>query len=182
MAVVGRDAERDGAAPRRSARGAFPHRGGDPRRQGRSWRACAQTYVAVETALAEQRVRVQQAEREAQDAVFGEREVSAKIAEIDNSVRMIDQQIARAEEEVGRLTAELAVDPVPAVREALAVAAESRMSCEKTLAGARDAVEAAAGALRALEEEKLRIERLACAAARADRRAAAQGAGRADQP
>ena len=32
------------------------------------------------------------------------------------------------------------------------------MSCEKTLAGARDAVEAAAGALRSLEEEKLRIE------------------------
>jgi chromosome segregation protein len=71
---------------------------------------------------------------------------------------MIDQQIARAEEEMGRLTAELAVDPVPAVRDALAIAAGARMSCEKTLAGARDAVEAAAGALRSLEEEKLRIE------------------------
>jgi len=115
-------------------------------------------YVAAETALAEQRVRTQQAEREAQDALFGEREVSAKIAEIDGSVRMIDQQISRAEEEVGRLTAELAVDPVPAVREALARAADARMSCEKTLAGARDAVEAAAGTLRSLEEERLRME------------------------
>jgi chromosome segregation protein len=115
-------------------------------------------YVAAETALAEQRVRTQQAEREAQDAVFGEREVSAKIAEIDNSVRMIDQQIERADEEVGRLTAELAVDPVPAVRSALAAAVESRMGCEKTLAGARDVVEAAAGALRAQEEERLGIE------------------------
>ncbi|HEY8067342.1 MAG TPA: chromosome segregation protein SMC [Burkholderiales bacterium] len=115
-------------------------------------------YVAAETALAEQRVRGQQAEREAQDAVFGEREVSAKISEIDNSVRMIDQQIGRAEEEVGRLTAELAVDPVPAVRGALGAAAESRMSCEKTLADARETVEAAAGALRALEEERLKIE------------------------
>ncbi|HUN70575.1 MAG TPA: chromosome segregation protein SMC [Burkholderiales bacterium] len=115
-------------------------------------------YVAAESALAEQRVRAQQAEREAQDAVFGEREVTAKISEIDNSVRMIDQQIERADEEVGRLTAELAVDPVPAVRAALAAAAESRMGCEKTLASARDTVEAAAGALRALEEERLRIE------------------------
>ncbi len=115
-------------------------------------------YVAAETALAEQRIRGQQAEREAQDAVFGEREVTAKIAEIDNSVRMIDQQIERADEEVGRLTAELAVDPVPAVREALGAAAEARMSCEKTLAGARETVEAAANALRALEEERLKIE------------------------
>jgi len=115
-------------------------------------------YVAAETALAEQRVRAQQAEREAQDAMFGERDVSAKISEIDNSVRMIDQQIERADEEVGRLTAELAVDPVPAVRSALAAAAESRMGCEKTLAAARDTVEAAAGALRALEEQRLKIE------------------------
>jgi chromosome segregation protein len=115
-------------------------------------------YVAAETTLAEQRVRAQQAEREAQDAVFGEREVSAKISEIDNSVHMIDQQIERADEEVGRLTAELAVDPVPAVRSALSAAAESRMGCEKTLAGARDTVEAAAGALRTLEEERLKIE------------------------
>ena len=115
-------------------------------------------YVAAETALAEQRVRTQQAEREAQDAAFGEREVAAKISEIDNSVRMIDPQIERADQEIGRLTAELAVDPVPAVRSALAAAAESRMGCEKTLAGARDTVEAAAGVLRALEEERLKIE------------------------
>ena len=116
-------------------------------------------YASAETALAGQRIRTQQAEREAQDAIFGEREVTAKISEIDNSVRMIDQQIGRAEEEANRLTGELAVDPIPAVRGVLASAAEARMSCEKTLAGARDAVEAAAGALRSLEEEKLKIER-----------------------
>jgi chromosome segregation protein len=103
-------------------------------------------------------MRTQQAEREAQDATFGERECTAKIAEIDNSVRMIDQQLARAEEEIGRLTTELAVDPIPQVRQALAAAVEARMESEKTLAAARDAVEAAAGALRALEEERLRIE------------------------
>jgi len=117
-------------------------------------------YVAAETTLAEQRIRGQQADREAQDAVFGEREVSAKIAEIDNSVKMIDQQIVRAEEEVARLTQELAVDPIPDVRAALDAAAESKMACETTLAAARDAVEAASGTLRGLEEERLKAESL----------------------
>ena len=120
--------------------------------------AAQAAQAAAESALAEQRVRAQQSEREAQDAVFGERECTAKIAEIDNSVRMIDQQLGRADEEIGRLTSELAVDPIPKVREALAVAVETRLASEKTLAGARDAVEAAAGALRALEEERLRVE------------------------
>ena len=115
-------------------------------------------HLAAEATLAEQRVRTQTAEREAQDAVFGERECTAKIAEIDNSVRMIDQQITHAEEEIGRLTAELAVDPIPAVRQALDAAVEARMGSEKTLGVARDAVEAASGALRSLEEERLRIE------------------------
>ncbi|MEW6690234.1 MAG: chromosome segregation protein SMC, partial [Pseudomonadota bacterium] len=120
--------------------------------------AAQAAHQAAEGALSGQRVRTQQAEREAQDAVFGERECTAKIAEIDNSVRMIDQQIGRAEGEVGRLTSELAVDPIPEVRRALDVAVEARMGSEKTLGAARDAVEAAAAALRSLEEERLRIE------------------------
>jgi chromosome segregation protein len=133
--------------------------GADEIQQARARLEAAQAaHAAAETALAEQRVRTQQAEREAQDALFGERECTAKIAEIDGAVRMIDQQIGRAEEEVGRLTQELAVDPLPAVRNALQDAVESRIACEKSLAAARDAVEAASGTLRTLEEERLRIE------------------------
>jgi chromosome segregation protein len=115
-------------------------------------------HVAAETALAEQRRAVQQSEREAQDAVFGERECASKISEIDNSVRVIDQQIERAELEVAKLTQELANDPIPAVRAALDAAVEARISCEKTLGEARNAVEAAAGALRELEEAKLQVD------------------------
>ncbi|MGH8764188.1 MAG: chromosome segregation protein SMC, partial [Burkholderiales bacterium] len=122
--------------------------------------AVRMAYVATETELAEQRIRGQQAEREAQDAVFGEREVSAKISEIDSSVKMIDQQVERAELEIVRLTQELAVDPVPAVREALDTAAEAKMACEKTLAAARDLVESASAVLRGLEEERLKCENL----------------------
>jgi chromosome segregation protein len=119
---------------------------------------CRATHVAAETALAEQRRAVQQAEREAQDALYGERECAAKIAEIDNSVRVIDQQLERAEVEIAKLTEELAADPLPAIRQALDVAVEARLACEKTLAGARNAVEAAAAALREIEEARLAIE------------------------
>jgi chromosome segregation protein len=115
-------------------------------------------HVAAETALATQRRSVQQAEREAQDAVFGERECASKIAEIDNSVKVIDQQIERAEIEIARIAEELANDPVPELRAALESAVEVRIACEKTLAEARNTVEAAAAALRELEEERLRIE------------------------
>jgi chromosome segregation protein len=115
-------------------------------------------HVEAESALAAQRVAVQQAEREAQDAVFGERECGAKIAEIDRSVTLIDREIERGEAEIARLAAELADDPTPALRQELDAAVESRISCEKTLAEARNAVEAAAGALRELEEGRLKVE------------------------
>ena len=115
-------------------------------------------HIGAETALAEQRRAVQQAERDAQDALFGERECTSKIAEIDHSVRVIDQQIERADAEVAKLTEELAADPIPGVREALEAAVEARISCEKTLAEARNTVEAAAGALREIEEARLAIE------------------------
>ena len=157
IGVLSQEAERDGAR-HAEARGALGRIVDEIRAAGERLEGVRAGYVAAESVLAEQRIRSRQAEREAQDAVFGEREVSAKISELDSSVRMIDQQIGRAEEEVGRLTAQLAVDPVPAVRSALDAAAEARMVCEKTLARARDTVEAAARALRALEEERLRIE------------------------
>ena len=120
--------------------------------------AARSAYVAAETALAEQRRAVQQAERETQDALFGERECGSKIAEIDHSVRVIDQQIEHADAEVAKLTEELAADPIPEVRQGLDAAVEARLACEKTLAGARNTVEAAAAALREIEEARLQIE------------------------
>ncbi len=115
-------------------------------------------HTAAEGAAAEQRRAVQQAEREAQDAVFGERECGSKIAEIDHSVRVIDQQIERADAELARLTEELAADPIPEVRRALEAAVEQRLVHEKRLAEARSAVEAAAAALREIEEARLQVE------------------------
>ena len=73
-------------------------------------------------------------------------------------MRVIDQQIARADAELVRLGEELAADTIPDVRAALEQAVEQRLACEKALAEARNAVEAAAGALRELEEAKLQAE------------------------
>jgi len=115
-------------------------------------------HDAVELALTGQRHKVQQAERESQDAQFGERECASKINEIDVSVRVIDQQIERADLEVAKLSGELAVDLTPEVRQALDVSVESRIACEKMLAEARNAVEAASSALRELEEARLQVE------------------------
>jgi chromosome segregation protein len=120
--------------------------------------AAHSAHVAAEAAAAEQRRAVQQADREVQDAVFGERECGSKINEIDHSVRVIDQQIERADAELARLTEELAADPIPEVRRALEAAVEQRISYEKKLAEARNAVEAAAAALREIEEARLQVE------------------------
>jgi chromosome segregation protein len=120
--------------------------------------AARTALLDAEGTLAAQRTSLQQAEREAQDALFGERECASKIAEIDNAVRVIDQQITRADAEVTRLNEELAADPIPGVRESLEKAVEARIACEKNLAEARNAVEAAALALRELEEARLQAE------------------------
>ena len=159
IGLLGQEAGRDGAqlTEARAAAARIEKEIPEAKQQLAAVRA---EYVAAESALAGQRIRTQQAGREAQDAVFGEREIAAKITEIDNSVRMIDQQISHAEVEVARLTEELAVDPVPAVRSALHAAAESSMGCEKALAAARDTVEVAAIALRSLKEDRLKIENL----------------------
>ena len=115
-------------------------------------------HRTADQALGAQRLATQQAERDLQDAVFGERECVSKIGEIESSVRLIDQQIERADAEAASLAAELSVDPVPELRQALDAAVETRIGCEKTLAGARDGVEAASGALRELEEQRLAVE------------------------
>jgi chromosome segregation protein len=115
-------------------------------------------HLSIETALADQRRAVQQAEREAQEALFGERECASKISEIDHSVRVIDQQIGRAEEEIARLGAELAEDPIPEIRRTLDAAVEARIACEKTLAGTRDVAEQASAQLRELEEGRVQAD------------------------
>jgi chromosome segregation protein len=137
---------------------AIGHIGEEIRAAGEDLEGVKIDHLAAEVRLTDQRREIQQAERAFQDAVFGERECTSKISEIDNSVRVIDQQIGNAEIEIAKLTEELAQDPVPAVRAALDAAVEERIACERTLAEARNAVEAASSVLRGFEEERLQVE------------------------
>ena len=157
LAQVAREAE-DGLRARTQCEATLAHASEEIAAAREALEAARAAHIAAETALAEQRRAVQVAEREAQDALFGERECASKIAEIDNSVKVIDQQIERAEAEIAKLTEELAADPIPALRSALESAVEVRLSCERSLAEARNTVEAAAQALRELEEGRLQIE------------------------
>src|SRR5438105_1252861 len=120
-------------------------------------------HLAAETALADQRRAVQQAERDAQDALFGERECSSKIAEIDNSVRVIDQQLERADLEVAKLTEELSSDPIPAVRQRLGavnLAALEELRSSQERKGFLDSQSAdLEEAVRTLEDAIRRIDR-----------------------
>ena len=117
-----------------------------------------EAHSAAEGRLAGQRQALAQAERTVHEARFAERECASKIAEIDGAVQVIDQQIGHAEEELRRLAAELTEDSLPALRAALEAVVETRWGCERTLAGAREALEIAATALRAREEERMRVE------------------------
>jgi len=157
LGEVAQDAERSGEALADSTAAAARIEG-EIEAAGEALEAARTEHGAAEGALAEQRRAAQAADREAQDALFGERECGSKIAEIDHSVRVIDQQIERADQEVAGLTSELAADPIPAVRQALDAAVEQRLACEKALAEARNGVEAAAAALREIEEAMLQVE------------------------
>ncbi|MGH8746187.1 MAG: hypothetical protein ACREUK_06825 [Burkholderiales bacterium] len=115
-------------------------------------------HIETEIRLTGQRHDIQQATQALQISVFGERECISKISEIDNSVRVVDQQIGSAEIEIAKLTEELAQDPVPPVRVSLEFAVEARIACERTLAEARNSVESAAGVLREFEEGRLQVD------------------------
>ncbi|HZM34928.1 MAG TPA: chromosome segregation protein SMC [Burkholderiales bacterium] len=157
LAEVAREGEQCARALSDSASAAEAIRGDIEAADG-SLDAAQSAHQAADSSLAARRRAVQQAEREAQDALFGERECASKIAEIDHSVKVVDQQIERADLEVASLTRELAEDPVPVVREALDAAVEARLACEKALGEARNAVEAAAAVLREIEEARLQAD------------------------
>ncbi len=115
-------------------------------------------YAAAENALAQQRQALQQAERAAQEAAFHLKTCVNKIAEVDNAIKLIDDNvgtvrtsIVRHEEELGGL------DETPLAVELEQVIAV-RVNKEQSLAAARDALEATETSLRETEQERLTIE------------------------
>ena len=112
----------------------------------------------AERALRDEREQVNAVERELREAQFSQRECRNKIEEITNNRELARKQIARIVEELARCTenadAMQAEDLEPKLQEAL----DHRVSREQALAGARDALESATNSLRALEEQRMKVE------------------------
>ena len=115
-------------------------------------------HVQAQTALERQRLSQQEAERAAQEAGFHLKTCVAKIAEIDNAVNLIvdnvnavEAGIAQYEQELGGLDAA----PLHAELDQVMVL---RSQKERALAAARDALEALESELRANEQQRLTIE------------------------
>jgi chromosome segregation protein len=114
IGVVGRS-ERDGARLA-EARRRWRASARKSAREAAARERCARATSTAESALAEQRLRTQQAEREAQDAVFGEREVirqDRRDRQFGAHDRPADRRGRRGSRQPDRRAG---VDPVPAVR------------------------------------------------------------------
>lgn len=112
----------------------------------------------AEEALNRQRSRLGEVERAAQEAVFGERSCAAKVAELENLLRLSRDEAERLAAELTRLDAELAgLDEAP-LRAALDAALEARRQAETLQAAARDALGQATQALQAVEQERASAE------------------------
>ena len=111
-----------------------------------------------EAALREAQSQVQTLSREAQEATFSVRECQGKLDDIARNLSMATDQTARLRVEQEARRAELsAVDP-EAGQSALHEALELRGAREAALAARRDALAEATANLKAIEEQRLRVE------------------------
>ena len=117
-----------------------------------------QEHEATESRLEQQRQAVQEAERDAQQAGFHEKECISKISDINNALHVLHEQIIQADQNLEQLQAELANIDDHALRSQLQKGLEARIAREQGLAGVRNRQEEIAARLRALEEARLESE------------------------
>ena len=111
-----------------------------------------------DTALREVRALEHQLAREAQDAGFSEKECHSKLADNARAAETAKAQLAQVAADRATAAQELAAISDAVIQEQLQTALASRGTQESALAGRRDELEAAAGQLRAADEERLKIE------------------------
>ena len=113
---------------------------------------------AAEQSLNSQRQLAQNAAREMQEAAFYEKTCQNKIAEVENSIQLIDENVAELKANLETLQAEQGgFDEAPLnsqLQEWLAL----REQRELALAAARNALEEAANGLREIEQERMTSE------------------------
>ena len=112
----------------------------------------------TERAVREERARHGEFDRALREAQFGLRECEGKLQDIYAQQATAQRQLQRIETDRGECAEQVAAQPPDIMEEALQTALNARQEAEKALAGKRDELEAATHALRALEEQRMRIE------------------------
>ena len=112
----------------------------------------------TEMELGALRERVLRAERDHQEALFGERTAQHRIGELERTLSGIADQLSRARNGLSQAEAEVAgFDDAP-IAERLQSVLAVKMEREAALAGARDALAEAETVLRSTEQERLSAE------------------------
>ena len=117
-----------------------------------------QARAQAENTLSEQRQAAQSAEREAQSALFHEKDCQNKISELNNNIQTLNENYSAAKVRLEQAHSEqLELDEAP-IQQALQLALTSRQSHEQSLMQARDALEGVSQALKQLEQERMITE------------------------
>lgn len=112
----------------------------------------------TERALRDEREQVTSAEREVREAEFAQRECRNKLQELGSGRALAAQQRERIDDELARCTQSATALQADDLEPKLQAALDHRVAREHALARARDVLEAAANGLRALDEQRLRVE------------------------
>ncbi|WP_126445591.1 chromosome segregation protein SMC [Sulfuricystis multivorans] len=112
----------------------------------------------LDTALREARALEHQLAREAQEAGFAEKECRGKLEDNARAFETARRQLAQVAQERGEASQELAAISDEVCQQQLQTALATKAAQETTLAKRRNELEAAAAALRSLDEERLKIE------------------------
>jgi chromosome segregation protein len=113
---------------------------------------------AAERALRDERTQSAAIERELREAQFSQRECEGKLQEISANQALSERQLRRVAAEVSECQSQSEKTPPEICEDQLQQALERRHVQEAELTAKREALEAATGALRGLEEQRLRIE------------------------
>lgn len=115
-------------------------------------------FLTSESALAEQRLALQEAEKESQAAVYSQRTCTQRIEDLETALHGLVEQRSRLRQNEAELDADLErFDESPLVTE-LQTALALRNEREQMLAAQRDRQQGLEGELRQVEQEKLAAE------------------------
>ncbi len=152
---AGEEGERDSLARAEAEAGVLRERLAEARRQ---LEEALERQRQKDTTLREARALEHQLAREAQEAGFSERECRSKLEDNARAAETARLQLERIAGETDTATAELAAISDAVLQEQLQSALDSRSGREGLLAERRNALETAAAGLRALEEQRLKLE------------------------